>query len=181
MYSLSIFVQIVTKYGSTSFKLDFLANFSQGLNTSWKPWIFSVLFQGLESPWILIDEHFQTTKKQNKIGFEEMKVRHGWLVIQKAEVWDGCQCLCIIKMVGLKNKSPLLFGTFSWFIWNLCNKLRPCNLKIWSLIVLEFGGRRSVWALFSGGNGLKTVKHRRELNANVVCFFVDFIFFFHSR
>ena len=86
MYSLSIFVQIVTKYVSTSFKLDFLANFSQGLNTSWKPWIFSVLFQGLESPWILIDKHFQTTKKQNKIGFEEMKVRHGWLVIQKAEV-----------------------------------------------------------------------------------------------
>ena len=110
-----------------------------------------------------------------------MKVRHGWLVIQKAEVLDGYQCLCIIKMVGLKNKSPLLFGTFSQFIWNLCNKLHPCNLKIWSLIVLEFGVRRSVGALFSGGNGLKTVKHRRELNANVVCFFVDFIFSFHSR
>ena len=49
---------------------------------------------------------------------------------------------------------------------------------MWSLIVLEFDVRRSVWTLFSGGNGLKTVKRKRELNANVVCFFCRFYLFF---
>ena len=80
------------------------------LENPWNPWILALLlFQGHESPWnclsfilvvkspwILIEGHFQTSKKlwqipvwsqQNKIGIEdEIKVKYEKPVMQKAEV-----------------------------------------------------------------------------------------------
>ena len=104
-------------------------SFFQRVQSAWNSSSFILV---LESPWLLIEEHFQTPKtiwqkpvwrQQNKIGIEAMKVcrSHKRIFIKIAAlIWKRCPWISVkpvmwkgLDFYGKKCTSPVLhFSTF---------------------------------------------------------------------